>query len=101
MKMYPPVIGRSQRSCVISAARASNRLLRLGLGARQQDGANPIPGRVLLRDRQVVAGADGPPALDAVVRVAIDDHQVKRMDARLLVRVAAGRPAARARPALL
>ena len=58
--------------------------------------------RVRLRRRYVIA-LSGPSgwALDPILGVAVDDHQVERVDARLLVGVAPGDPGARPRPALL
>src|SRR5262245_31011419 len=79
-----------------------------GGGPGQQDGRDiaGVPVRrvvgtrgCILRHRLVVALADRPAALDAVVRITVDDHEVERVDARLLVRVAPGDPALRARPA--
>ena len=55
----------------------------------------------VLRRRDVVAEPDRPRRVDAVVGIAVDRHQVERVDARLLVRVAAGDPALRPRAALL
>ena len=60
-----------------------------------------VPLLAVLRRRDVVPLADRPPALDAVAGVAVDGHQVEGVDARLLVRVAAGDPAARPGAALL
>ena len=51
--------------------------------------------------RNVVSLADGPAAGEPVAGVAVDGHQVERVDARLLVREPSGRPAARAGPAVL
>ena len=82
-----------------ATARTSARASVVGLGglrllARAEDA----------RDLAAVARGLGAPAADraaAVVHVAVRDHDVERVDRRLLVRVAAGDPAAGSGPLLL
>ena len=103
-----PTIANAFCETFARRTRLRGRRLRSSGGARRPvpragqagrgDAALELVGRLaVLRRRDVVAEADRALGVDAVVGVSVDRHQVERVDAGLLVRVAAGDPRRRLR----